>query len=457
MTRSVRFLIALMCLALPAAVRAGTDVTLFRLFLLDGSVLVSYGEFVRLEDRVVFSMPAGGPADGPRLQAVTLRPDLVDWARTERYAASARYQRYAETRGEEDYLLLTNEVAQALNGIALSTDPAQALRIAEGVRQKVAAWPQSHYGFRADDVREIVSVLDQAISSLRASTGGNAFDLSFLAMASPPPLEPVLGMPTVIEQIDQAFRLAAVSRVPSDRLALYQTALVILAEEALPDTDAALFRRAAETQIREELGADKRYDDWSRRLVEQASRAAAQADVDEVERLLSRIPAEDARLGGSRPQIVQALAATVRTRLGDARYLRLLRDQWALRRASYRQYERSVGSSLRVLVDSAAFLDAIRDLKGPDPDALLTLRAQLSGGAERLERMRTPDYVREMHEVLIGAWRFAENAVTTRVAAISGADTSIAWEASSSAAGALMMIARVQRELATLLEQPTLQ
>jgi hypothetical protein len=40
---------------------------------------------------------------------------------------------------------------------------------------------------------------------------------------------------------------------------------------------------------------------------------------------------------------------------------------------------------------------------------------------------------------------------------VANLDPDAAWEASSSAAGALMMITRVQQELETLLEPPTLQ
>jgi hypothetical protein len=68
----------------------------------------------------------------------------------------------------KDFLRLSNDVAAALNNIALSTDRQQALTLAERVRQMVAAWPKSHYGYRHNDVREIVSVLDQAISTLRS-------------------------------------------------------------------------------------------------------------------------------------------------------------------------------------------------------------------------------------------------------------------------------------------------
>jgi hypothetical protein len=459
MRAALKLLIVVTLLAVPRAAAAEPDVTLFRLFLLDGSVFVSYGEYVRLDDSVVFSMPVGGPADRPRLQVTTLRADLVNWPRTERYAESVRYQRYAATRGEEDYQRLSNEVAHALNTIASSSDRQQALALAERVRQTVAAWPQSHYGYRHTDVREILLVLDQAISSLRASTGANPFELTLVAMAGPPEIEPMLGMPNAREQLDQVLRLAALTTAPSDRMALLQAALGLIGEAGvlLTGVDADALRRTAERLLRVELNTDRRYSDLSRRMMDEATRAAQRADGRAVERLLTRVPDEDSRLGKSRPQLVEALTTSLQGRLADARRLRLLRDQWTLRRPTYRQYHERVAPSVMQLARSAAALEAIRALEGPSPDRLVALRTQLSGGAERLARMHTPEYLRDVHERLVGAWRFAENAATARFNAVSRADSAAAWEASSSAAGALMMLSRVQQDLQALLSPPRLQ
>src|SRR5262245_42479247 len=64
MTRVVSGLVVCVCLSLGLARPAhAAEATLFRLFLLDGSVLVSYGEFARVDDKVVFSMPVGGRPD----------------------------------------------------------------------------------------------------------------------------------------------------------------------------------------------------------------------------------------------------------------------------------------------------------------------------------------------------------------------------------------------------------
>ena len=76
-----------------AAPEATPEATLFRVFLLDGTSVVTFGEFARVADQVVLSVPVGGTAQDPRLQAVTLAASRVDWEKTDRHAASTRYQR----------------------------------------------------------------------------------------------------------------------------------------------------------------------------------------------------------------------------------------------------------------------------------------------------------------------------------------------------------------------------
>jgi hypothetical protein len=458
MARVVSVIVGCLCLAALGRPAFASDATLFRLFLLDGSVLVSYGEFARVDDRVVFSMPVAGISEQPRLQVASVRAALVDWPRTERYSASARYQRYASTRGEDDFRILSNQVALALNDVALSSNRQQALALAEKVRRDVAEWPQSHYGYRSNDVREIVTVLDEAISSLRASTGnGAAFELALVATSEAPPLEPVLGMPTPREQFDSIMHLANMS-TSSDRVALLQAAMGLVSgsRAVIVGSEATALKRVVERDLRQELATDRQYAALSQRVVTQATEYAARAAINEIERLVAKIPKEDAKLGQKRPEMMQSVTGAVQTQLIAARRLRLLRDQWLLRQSAYRAYQRSVASSILLLVKSQPMLDSIRRLDGPPPDRLLALRTQLSGGAERLERVRTPDYLRGINDLLVGTWRFADNAVRARVKAIEGGDSTSAWEASSAAAGALMMLTRVQSEIRDLIEPPRL-
>ena len=76
-------------------------VTLFRIFLNPPqgvTSLVSYGEYTRLDDQVVLSLPIGDLSGAPNLQLVSIPATAVDWSLTERYARSARYAHYRATR-----------------------------------------------------------------------------------------------------------------------------------------------------------------------------------------------------------------------------------------------------------------------------------------------------------------------------------------------------------------------
>lgn len=459
MTLRITSFVVFVWLAAAPAVHAAVDATLFRLFLHDGTSVVSFGEFTRLDDQVIFSMPVGGPADQPRLHVVTLPAAEIDWTRTGRYAASARYRRYAESRGENDFQLLSSDIARVLNEVAYATDKNAALSSAEQARKTLADWPARHYGYRDRDVREVVSLLDEAISDLRASAGRNDFNLALVATPEETGYEPLLGMPGLAEEINAAFRVAQLAPRVADRVPLLQEALALIAEAgpSIPPLESLRLRRMAEDQIHAETVIDQRYAALSQRLLASASSAAGQVRIADVERVVNQLSKEDARLGGRRPEVVQALGTSLQLQLENARHLRLLRDQWQIRRASYRDYQRAVGSQLVQLVRIQPSLEAIRRLAGPSPATLVTLRGRLAGGAARLQRLAVPEELRATHELLVSAWRFAETAVDIRYSAVSSGNVAIAWQASSSAAGAMLMVTRVQRDLHALLEPPRLQ
>jgi hypothetical protein len=187
-----------------------------------------------------------------------------------------------------------------------------------------------------------------------------------------------------------------------------------------------------------------------------ARRFAANARIAETERLLGEIQKQDARLGRQRPEVVVALQASVQRHADSARRLRLLRDRWKLRQSLYREYQRSVGSQLTQLGKSRPQLEAIRRLEGPELAPLQRLRTRLSGGAERLTRLSVPEDLKPAHSLLVSAWRFAENAARVRYEAVASGSLGTAREASSAAAGALMMLSRAQEEIRSFLEPPRL-
>ena len=454
---TLKCLLALFVCAMAATeALAASDALLFRVFLLDGTSIVSYGEFARVGEQVIFSMPVGGSPSDPQLQAISLAASRIDWQKTDHFAASTRYQHYVATRAEADYLQLTEEVASVLSNIAQSTDRPRALALAEQARQILNDWPRTHYGYRQQDVQEIVGVLNAATARLQ---GGAAqpFQISLVSITELP-AEPLAPMPTPREQLEQLLRVAQVSDSPSDRMALLHSAQSLLTTPGLMSAvDAGRLRRSVEEQIDHENDIDRRYKQLTQDLLARATRAAGNARIADVQRVLDRIPKEDVRLGGQRPDVVQALTVSVQTQLENARRLRLLRDQWKSRLAMFDAYQRSVGSEIAQLVKSRSALESIRKLEGPSPDRLESLHNRLRGGASRLDRLLVPEYLRSTHDLVVGAWRFAETAAAQRLKAVSSGEIGTAWEASSAAAGALMMLSRAQSQLRLLIEPPKLQ
>jgi hypothetical protein len=457
MIRLVRCAVALFVCVAAAEAHAANDAALFRVFLTDGSSIVTYGEFARVGEQVILSVPVGGTPDDPRLHAVSVAASRVDWEKTDRHSESVRYQRYVATRAEADYQRLNDEVATVLSNIAQSSDRNSAMAVAQQARRMLMEWPRAHYGYRQQEVQDIVRLIDSSISRLQG--GGTSQPLQIALVAMPEmPLEPLPAMPTPREQLDQLLRIARGTPDSTDRVIILRSALNLLATPGVvAGPEAGRLRRSVEEQIEREASIDKQYNRISQRLVARATRAAADGSIRDVERVLEQIPKEDARLGRQRPQVVQAVTASVQSQLDGARRLRLLRDQWQNRQALFREYERSVGSEIVQLVKARPALEAIRKLEGPEPDRLNDLQRLLSGGATRLDRRLVPDYLRSTHELVVGAWRFAETAAAARLRAIASGEIATAWEASSAAAGALMMLSRAQKELRTLIEPPKLQ
>ena len=326
--------LAWLCLLTAArASFAADEAMLLRVFLRDGSSLTSYGEFARVADRVVFTTPTASTPNPP-LQLVTLPADRVEWDRTNRYAAAARAAHYNETQGESDYVAINNSVSRALNEATFTDDPARRLAIVENARKALAEWPQSHFNYRTGDIRQLLSLLDEAIADIRAAAGASRFELTLVAVGgSPGPAEPLLPPPTPLEAIDELLAAANLTDVPEERKALLDLAMTRLDRDqaSLPQT----YVEPTRTKIRALLDADARiersYQSVIRRLMNQATALTRVGDVTGVRKVLESLRLADAELGGTRPDAIAGAIAAVEEQLDVARRLRLARDRWALR------------------------------------------------------------------------------------------------------------------------------
>src|ERR1700730_2516222 len=327
---------------------AAGDATLFRVFLRDGTSLVSYGEFARVQDRVVFSMPTSA-TPSPPLHLVNIAADRVDWDRTNRYAESARAAHYIETRAETDYAALSNDIVQTLDDVAHTADPAMRLAIVERARKTLAEWPPNHFNYRSTEVRQMLTMLDEAIADLQAAGGGERFGLNFSAFVYLPPLvEPLAPPLTPREAIEQTLAAAKLSDSSADRMSLLAVALGNLErdEAELPEDWAAATRAATKAQIDAELDLDNRYQTLTKRMLRLADQRSRVVDVRGLERLLDRIHEGDAALGLKRPDAVSALVQAVEARLDAARQLRLARDRWAMRAPYFWRYRAAMSAPI---------------------------------------------------------------------------------------------------------------
>ena len=428
----------------------------YRVFLHDGSTISSFGEWARVDDRLVFSMPLvpdAGPSD---LHLVSLPISRIDLDRTERYADAVRASQYAAGRGEADFMRLSDEVARALNQVAQIPNPAQRLVVAERARRALADWPLANYGYRAQEVREIVGVLDEVISSLRASAGGRQYDLELTATTPALPAEPLMPLPDQQELVDDLVTAATLVDSPVEKVSLLQSVLGMLdrAVGMLPESFSNRIRTIARGGIEEEQRIDSLYARLRLTTLTSASQLSARADVRGLARLRDRVRQEDVKLGSKRPDDLAAVIATLDLNVDTAHLLRLQQDQWLSRIEVLRAYKRTTNGAVTTLAQAADGLDDIRALAGPSPQKLRALQQRVSREARALLLIEPPKELVHVHAVLRSAFELAENAINLRSDAVALADIELARRAASAAAGSVLLLARARADLDAAMQPP---
>ena len=460
----VKLVLVTLTLTVFATPAQAETVTLFRVFLNDGTAVVSYGEYARVGDRVIFSMPIGVVAENtaakPNLHVVNIPAAAVDWAATVKFTDGARYAQYLATNADSDYAELTGAVASVLNAIVINKDPKARLQMAVDARRRLASWPREHYGYRSGDVSEILGLLDEAISSMRAAAGETSFAIDLIAdtaAASPPaPSHEILPNPTASESLAQAMAVAQVTDIAADRVALLKSivAAIDAADYTLPGQWAVRARKSAIRTLKEEGQIDKRYSSMTASLLKRAGAAAARADVRTVEGAIVTVLRRDARLGKKRPDEVNALLVQMQIQLDSARHLRLVRDGWKERVGSYRAYLKTIVPVIDTLTRAQHDLDNIKRLAGSEAVDLVALIAGIGTSAKLLNTVGVPDELKAAHALLVSALNLADSAVRTRRSAVMSGELRSAWDASSAAAGSITLFARAQEDMEAIIKLP---
>lgn len=453
-------LAAVVVIPLRAAAAPPADgATLLRVFLTDGTSIVSYGEPARVNDRVIFSMPTVN-APNPPLHLINLPIARVDWDRTSRYAATARASHYVETQAETDYAALSNDVAATLNEVALTAEPSQRLAIVQRARQTLADWPLNHYNYRAAEVRQLLGMLDEAIADLQASRSPGRFALTLSAFSDPPAIvEPLLPPPATPRQaIEQVLTAARAVDMSAERMSLLATVVSSIDRDkaALPAAWAAATRAEAAAEIAKELKLDRSYRSLTARMMTVAGRRARQADVRGLERVVRAIHQRDAALGTKRPDAVNSLLEAVQAKLDAARQLQLARDRYALRAPALKRYRVAIRTPMDLFAQLKPSLEGVKALSGSAPGTLNALQRSVARILKLAAAIAPPDELVAAHALLVSAVQLAGNAAQIRREATLASDMTRAWDASSAAAGALMLGARARTDIHTLLKTPQL-
>lgn len=429
----------------------------FRLFLVDGTEVATFGEFARLEGHVVASVPVG-PLDveRPDLQTVTLADDRVDWARTDAYTRTVRLAQYAASTAERDYAAFTEEVAATLDRVSSTPDPLARIALVESARRRLLDWPAQHFGYRQRDADAMLGVLDDVLAGLRAAAGQQHFSLTLASgAATPPPTLAVRPAPTLRDVVTQALGLARHVLDPLERVRLLGRAAALLDGPGAWERGwARTTRREVRRQLQAEDRTTRAYTALREDALDRASRHLAAGNVRAMLGLRRDTLARDDRLGHQRPSEMAALMSALDAHLEATRQRRLTLDRWNERRPVLQAYVRHVNELLRPFDDITHALDDIRTLSGSSPVDLARAEAALAAVRTGLLRMDPPTEGEGVHALALSALQMTTRAVAARRTASVSADLQVAWEASAAAAGALMMLERTRTDLAALVAVP---
>jgi len=448
--------VLLVC-AVDAAAQSWIEPTVYRIFLKTGTPLVSWGEFARVGDRVAFTLALGDPTRPDSLQMVSLPSSVVDWDRTNQYADAVRYHRYAQTRGESDYKVLTDEMAHALMSIAFARDPAARLAAAEEARRRLVEWPAQHFGYRAADVRDLASAVEETIAGIRADAGDRHFSIDLVATIEPPST-PLMDAPTVRESIELAAEVAKVTDVPANRMSLQEAILATLGRNpSYASADWALAtRRGLVGAARAAERIDHQYADLVSRATKDAGKRAVRGDVSGVDSILAKVRQKDEQLGRQRPMSFRTLVTVLEAQLESARQRRLDLDRWRYRDQTYRAYRKGIDNSLTHLADVTRAIEAIRAMSGPKLRDLKSAERDLLEARAAVMLAKPPDELQASHDALVSGVQLMQAAVSARRTAMTSASLEAARNASAAAAGAILLVERARGEINAFFAPPTL-
>jgi hypothetical protein len=420
-----------------------------RVFLKSGEALPSYGAPALVGDRIVFNLLIDGSRDPAVVRLVSLPTSSIDLARTTAYATTLRGAFYAATRGEADYAALMTSLSSTLDALTASGDTARRLELAQTTRDRLLTWSRDHYHYREDDIQELVSLVDDVIGELRAGAGQSSFSLDLVARTAPAQ-ETILPVPAVDESVALALAAARAADLEADRRAILDAAASVVAGR--PDLGDLQQRVAREAEA--DRQATARYSALAANVRARAKAAAARGDAGAIRALRDEVSERDLAYGQRRPQVVRSLLEELRTRFDAAEAQRLALEHYAYVRDTLLAYERQVRPAFSGLDGLSPVLRYVRDQHPMAFDRLVNAVERLEALQQQVAAIAPPKDVAGVHATLVSALAMAHEACARRREAVVTNDLQMARNASSAAAGALLLVSRARADLVTALYPP---
>jgi len=213
-------------------------------------------------------------------------------------------------------------------------------------------------------------------------------------------------------------------------------------------------RKDLSDSIKREHQFDRAYADLASDALRDARGREAHADVEALERLAASVQKEDARLGYQRPEVMQALLASLASSTAKARETREAIDLYERRKSAYRAYERSIDDSLGKFDDVADEIGAVKaqaELKGR---RLSNAEKRVSAIEVNLLPVRPPAELGAAHDLLVSSARLMREALKLHRGAAGAADDEAARNASAAAAGALLLLDTARTRIGQFFRPP---
>jgi hypothetical protein len=312
--------------------------------------------------------------------------------------------------------------------------------LAEEARRRLTAWPREHFHYRSGDVQKLVGLLGDLVNELKAAGGQPAFALELSAGPPAPMREAVLPAPGLRESIELALLAATRTDLSEDRVALLRVASSVVGGDR--DLGALVARRLAE-----EVEATEAYAALAAGVRARARHAEARGDVAAVDHLEVELRTRDRQLGARRPAEVRQLVGEIRAARETARANRELLDRYATVRAALIEYELMVRPALSGLDGLKLVLEYVRDMRHVSYERTVVAHGRLVNFERLVARVVPPDALAAVHATLVSAVQMAREACERRrLAAVTNVARTLR-EASSAAAGALLLIDRSRHDL----------